>query len=151
MWPSLHRRGTSPRIRGVFQLKTRVSRVSESVKARADIWKEQVSSRSWNHLPGPSFSPAPLPLSPCSPPHPAKLLAVLVGGPRQLLSLWWCRSGKGSELEGLPPYLWKKAGKIQLKAEGIRGGQGLSEVTLPWPDDDQLWGQPRAAWPGSSL
>lgn len=144
-------KGCIPKNVGSFSHENNGVQVSESVKARAEIWKEQESSQSWNHLPGPSFSPAPLPLSPCSPPHPAKLLAVLVGGPRQLLSLWWCRSRKGSELEGLLPYLWKKAGKIQLKAEGSRGGQGLSEVTLPWEDNDQLWEQPRAVWPGPSL
>lgn len=91
---------------------------------------------------------SPFPLQPST---SGQVAGCLGGRPQAAVQPWWCRSGKGSELEGLPPYLWKKAGKIQLKAEGSRGGQGLSEVTLPWPDDDQLWEQPRAAWPGSSL
>lgn len=104
---------------GNFQARTRVAQSPGSVRARA--WSlERTSVLTELELsPYPSFIPSPH----CSPPRPAKLLAIVVGGPGRLLS----RGGAGQEEAvnlRVPPYLWEKAGKIQVKAEGSRGGQG---------------------------
>lgn len=101
-----------------------------------------------------STEPAPSPAaplvllhpSPRRPPCPARLLAVLVGGPSGR-SASCCRLGSGSELEW-PPYPWENAGRSEGRRKAVEG-QGLSEVTRPRAGWGPAVGAQRTAWPGS--
>lgn len=89
-------------------------RESKSLESRKDTCPHRVGT-------------VPLPLL-----HPQPPTAALHVLPSRWLSWWEApgtaqRGGAGQEKAvnlRVPPYLWKKAGKIQGKAEGRRGGQG---------------------------